>query len=155
MRQATFELDPCHTLVIGGNDLPQVAGGRKTVDIAIRYKPLHPGPVFACSSGDDPYERMPKAPPMSADAARDPGITFYGPYPCEHCGRFIVKASREHGGAEFDSPDGPVYPNTKWVPHLHREPDLREQQKLGYSLQPSEARAIASMILSAATEARG
>ena len=59
------------------------------------------------------------------------GVVFYGPYACENCypdapaipvpSVLIVKAAREQGGAEFDYPEGPIYPNTVWVPHVHRK----------------------------------
>ena len=50
-------------------------------------------------------------------AALGPEIIYYGPYPCERCGRAICKASREQGGIEFDYPQTPIYPNTNWVRH--------------------------------------
>ena len=50
----------------------------------------------------------------------DPDIIFYGPHACEDCGVMIAKASREQGGEAFDYPEGPIYPNTPWAPHVHR-----------------------------------
>lgn len=44
---------------------------------------------------------------------------FYGPYDCPHCRALICKAAREDGGAEYDYPEGPIYPNTLWVRHAH------------------------------------
>lgn len=52
---------------------------------------------------------------------------FYGPHPCRLCGDTIVKASRAQGGAEYDEPDGPIYPNTQWVPHTCRGRDAAPQ----------------------------
>jgi hypothetical protein len=46
-------------------------------------------------------------------------IVFYGPYACPDCGRQIVKAALQSGGQEFDAPDGPIYPNTRWRRHDH------------------------------------
>src|SRR5438105_1294622 len=46
--------------------------------------------------------------------------TFYGPHACATCGALICKASREEGGEEFDYPEGLIYPNTVWRPHVHR-----------------------------------
>lgn len=42
---------------------------------------------------------------------------FYGPHPCEKCGRMIVKAARADGGAEYNWPDEGPYPNTGWWRH--------------------------------------
>lgn len=44
-------------------------------------------------------------------------VVFYGPHRCERCGRMIAKAEREQGGKEYDYPEGPIYPNTKWRRH--------------------------------------
>lgn len=46
-------------------------------------------------------------------------LVYYGPHECGRCGRLIVKAAREQGGAEYDYPRGPepIYPNTRWRPH--------------------------------------
>ena len=42
---------------------------------------------------------------------------FYGPHPCEVCGKRIAKAARANGGAAFDFPDEGPYPNTEWRLH--------------------------------------
>ena len=48
---------------------------------------------------------------------------WYGPHACEVCGVVIVKAAREHGGAEFNYPVGlTIYPNHAWAPHVHLKP---------------------------------
>jgi hypothetical protein len=58
-------------------------------------------------------------------------IVYYGPHACENCYQdalpgqpkpavMICKAAREQGGEEFDYPEGPIYPNTVWQPHVHR-----------------------------------
>ena len=58
--------------------------------------------------------------------------TFYGPHPCEVCGVTIVKAARKHGGAEFYYPaEGPIYPNTRWWPHVHAVTSSGPSQYLG------------------------
>lgn len=50
--------------------------------------------------------------------ALDPGIVYYGPHPCERgCGVQIAKAERAKGGAEWEYPEGPIYPNTRWRIH--------------------------------------
>lgn len=43
---------------------------------------------------------------------------FYGPHNCSGCDNLIVKAAVEQGGQEFDAPEGPIYPNTQWTPHV-------------------------------------
>lgn len=59
----------------------------------------------------------------------DPALIYYGPYACDECyasdggavpAVMITKVSREQGDATFDYPDGPIYPNTVWAPHVHR-----------------------------------
>ena len=42
---------------------------------------------------------------------------FYGPHPCDVCGKTIAVASRTQGGEKFEYPDGPIYPNTVWARH--------------------------------------
>ena len=48
---------------------------------------------------------------------RHPARVYYGPHPCERCGAMIVKQAREEGPMEFDVPEGPIYPNTRWMWH--------------------------------------
>jgi hypothetical protein len=155
--KATFKLDGCHTLIIGA-DFPKASHDPNTVDLGIQYEPIWPGPL----SGSIRPTVYPKpVPALTEHDSRDPERVFYGPHPCVHCGWMIVKEGNlepgDHRGAEFDYPDGPIYPNTRWVPHVHRDVDRRQLEPrltYGFSLKPSAARAVASMILSAATEAR-
>ena len=49
---------------------------------------------------------------------RSSRIIYYGPHACERCGRMICKMALENGGNAFDYPDGPIYPNTEWHPHV-------------------------------------
>lgn len=42
---------------------------------------------------------------------------FYGPHACSQCGRMIAKAAVKQGGAEYNYPLGPIYPNTDWRRH--------------------------------------
>jgi hypothetical protein len=152
--KATFKLDGCHTLIIGA-DFPKASHDPQTIDLGIEYEPLMPTPPFASSP---PTTYPPSAAPISEAQSREPARVFYGPHPCAACGHMIVKQGNVDAGAEFDYPNGPIYPNTVWTPHLHRDPDPRDFQPrltYGFSLRPSAARAVASMILSAATEARG
>jgi len=45
-------------------------------------------------------------------------IVYYGPHACENCGAMIVKMGHEWGGTAFTNPNGPIYPNTEWHPHV-------------------------------------
>jgi len=50
----------------------------------------------------------------------DPTIVFYGPHPCDLCGKGpIVRGSVEQGFGDIrlDSPNEPIYPNHAWKEH--------------------------------------
>jgi hypothetical protein len=49
---------------------------------------------------------------------RSSRIIYYGPHQCENCRVLICKMGREFGGNAFTYPDGPIYPNTEWHPHV-------------------------------------
>jgi hypothetical protein len=49
---------------------------------------------------------------------RNSKIIYYGPHACENCGATIAKMGSEWGGTAFTYPDGPIYPNTEWHPHV-------------------------------------
>ena len=49
---------------------------------------------------------------------RNSKIVYYGPHTCENCGALIVKMGHEWGGTAFTNPEGPIYPNTEWHPHV-------------------------------------
>ena len=49
---------------------------------------------------------------------RNSKIVYYGPHTCENCGGMIVKMGAEWGGVAFTAPEGPIYPNTEWHPHV-------------------------------------
>lgn len=70
-------------------------------------------------------------PTMISVVAHDPSLVYYGPHACADCysdlpldavrpAVMIAKLSFEQGGQAFDYPDGPIYPNTVWTPHVHR-----------------------------------
>jgi len=59
---------------------------------------------------------------------RNSKIVYYGPYTCENCGMLIVKMGNEWGGTSFTNPEGPIYPNTEWHPHVC-DPVLVHQRK--------------------------
>jgi hypothetical protein len=49
---------------------------------------------------------------------RNSKITYYGPHTCDNCGVNIVRMGTEWGGTAFTAPEGPIYPNTEWHPHV-------------------------------------
>ncbi len=49
---------------------------------------------------------------------RSSRIVYYGPHQCDNCGVMICKMGQEFGGNAFTYPDGPIYPNTEWHPHV-------------------------------------
>lgn len=55
---------------------------------------------------------------MSPLTFRNSRIVYYGPHSCDNCGVPIVKMGTEWGGSSFTNPDGPIYPNTEWHPHV-------------------------------------
>jgi len=55
---------------------------------------------------------------------RSSRVVYYGPHSCENCGGMICKMGREFGGTSFSYPEGPIYPNTEWHPHVC-DPQLR------------------------------
>jgi hypothetical protein len=59
---------------------------------------------------------------------RNSKIIYYGPHPCENCGIDIAKMGREWGGTAFTYPQGPVYPNTEWMPHVCDPFEVRNKQ---------------------------
>jgi hypothetical protein len=56
----------------------------------------------------------------TAEVSINPTIIFYGPHPCDLCGKGpIVRGSVEQGFGDIrlDSPNEPIYPNHKWEEH--------------------------------------
>ena len=49
---------------------------------------------------------------------RNSRIIYYGPHACSNCGVQICKMGWEFGGNAFTYPEGPIYPNTEWHPHV-------------------------------------
>ena len=49
---------------------------------------------------------------------RNSRIIYYGPHECERCGVMICRMGHEFGANAFTYPDGPIYPNTEWHPHV-------------------------------------
>jgi len=57
---------------------------------------------------------------------KDKGIIYYGPHSCSNCGRMICKMGTEFGGNAFDYPEGPIYPNSEWHPHVCDPADVSD-----------------------------
>jgi hypothetical protein len=60
---------------------------------------------------------------------RNSKIVYYGPHPCDNCSAMIVKMGAEWGGTAFNAPDGFVYPNTEWHPHVCDPADVVKQKR--------------------------
>jgi hypothetical protein len=58
------------------------------------------------------------AQPRTHMTFRSSRIIYYGPHACSNCGALICKMGFEFGGNAFTYPDGPIYPNTEWHPHV-------------------------------------
>lgn len=58
---------------------------------------------------------------------RSSRIIYYGPHACGNCGVTICKMGHEWGGNAFTYPEGHVYPNTEWHPHVC-DPKMVERQ---------------------------
>jgi len=55
---------------------------------------------------------------MAPISFRNSKIVYYGPHSCENCGVQIVKMGREWGSTAFTNPEGPIFPNSEWHPHV-------------------------------------
>lgn len=55
-----------------------------------------------------------------------PSTIFYGPFACDKCAARICRTARASGGEEFTYPDGPIYPNTEWAPHVCLQGDVEK-----------------------------
>ena len=76
----------------------------------------------------------PPVPHRSNLTFRSSRIIYYGPHACENCGALICKMAQAFGGNAFTYPEGPIYPNTEWHPHVC---DPKMGQK--YRHQPAPA----------------
>ena len=65
---------------------------------------------------------------MAPVTFRNSKIIYYGPHTCENCGVLIVKMGTEWGGTAFTNPEGPIYPNTEWHPHVCDQAQVRERK---------------------------
>lgn len=163
--KASFEVDGVHVLDVEGN-VPRHAGSIASVQVSLRKRPLPFSVVGSCDStghaslenvvAECPTPDLPQNIPAVDSVLLDPRIVWYGPHACGICGQLIIKAARAQGGAEYNAPSGPVYPNTRYERHVHQQGYYPGEAPLfSAQLKPSQARALASAILSAATEAKG
>lgn len=147
--RSTFEFDNRLTLYVSTN-APRIIHDPQSIELVLERADMPK--MRQCSSAG--YEQEKVTPPELRDQRLDQA-TFYGPHDCDRCGCLIVRTSQEDGGHRYDYPEGPIYPNTRWVPHVHRDPGPDKVQTIAsIGLTPSHARAVASAILSAATEAK-
>jgi hypothetical protein len=168
---ATFTLNSGQTLDING-DTPRPAHDPGSISLTVTDTPVVSGvPVDTGQSRSMPPDPDPLVAKLAllAKMQRDgfdpasPDLLYYGPHPCADCGDIIVKTSHDDGGLAFDAPPdllghpAIVYPNTRWLPHIHgkgTKHDPSPRVIWSANLRPSHARAVASALLSAATEAR-
>ncbi len=55
---------------------------------------------------------------MQSMTFRNSKIVYHGPHPCNTCAVLVARMGYEFGGTAFTYPEGPVYPNTEWHPHV-------------------------------------
>lgn len=55
---------------------------------------------------------------MERLTVRKPSLVYYGPHQCPGCTAMICRVSIEQGGRMYEYPDGPIYPNTEFWPHI-------------------------------------
>lgn len=68
---------------------------------------------------------------------RSTKIVYYGPHQCENCGVKIAKMGIEFGGNTFTYPEGPIYPNTEWHPHVCDPKDASKLKSLQAGVNPA------------------
>ena len=84
---------------------------------------------------------------MSPITFRNSKIVYYGPHTCENCGVLIVKMGTEWGGTAFTNPEGPIYPNTEWYPHVCDQELVRQRKGMSAASRVSEDFPLANAIL--------
>ena len=75
---------------------------------------------------------------MAPISFRNSKIVYYGPHTCENCGVSIVKMGTEWGGNAFTNPEGPIYPNTEWFPHVCDQQLVRQHKGMSASARVRE-----------------
>lgn len=66
---------------------------------------------------------------LARHGMREDKRIFYGPHKCHYCEKTICKASVEQGGVEYEYPEGPIYPNTKWIRHYCYQQERYEDER--------------------------
>lgn len=69
---------------------------------------------------------------------RSSRIVYYGPHSCDNCGAMVCRMGLEFGGNRFDYPEGPIYPNTEWHPHVCDPKAPKKISHLQINVPPSE-----------------
>lgn len=76
---------------------------------------------------------------------RSSRIIYYGPHACSNCGVKICKMGTEFGGNAFTYPEGPIYPNTEWYPHVC-DPKAVSPRDLIATLRKMHLKAVAENV---------
>jgi hypothetical protein len=90
------------------NELPPEYNAAPARQLAGRTPQLPPDPLTA-----EGYASTRR--PLTFRSSK---IIYYGPHACANCGVMIAKMGHEFGGNAFTYPEGPIYPNTEWQPHV-------------------------------------
>lgn len=69
---------------------------------------------------------------------RSSRIVYYGPHACNNCGAMICKMGFDFGGNAFTYPEGPIYPNTEWHPHVCDPKAVQKFKQMEASRIPAE-----------------
>jgi hypothetical protein len=78
---------------------------------------------------------------------RNSKIVYYGPHTCENCGAMIVKMGTEWGGTAFTNPNGPIYPNTEWHPHVCDQKLVHQRKGMCAASRVTEDFPLANAVL--------
>lgn len=84
---------------------------------------------------------------MAPITFRNSKIVYYGPHTCENCGVNIVKMGHEWGGTAFTNPEGPIYPNTEWHPHVCDQKLVRQRKGMAASARVGEDFPLAHAVM--------
>lgn len=60
---------------------------------------------------------------LSSDVRKQEAV-YYGPHACGQCGLMICRMGSEYGSDSYTYPEGPIYPNTDWSPHVCQQRDI-------------------------------
>lgn len=85
--------------------------------------------------------------PAGVTTFRNSKIMYYGPHTCDNCGVMIVRMGTEWGGTAFTNPEGPIYPNTEWHPHVCDQKLVQQRKGLSASSFVTETFREANAVL--------